>query len=148
MNIRSIVNYVGGKVLDSLGPVTEDSHTTIVKDPKIGRTYPGKGEYLGDGVFVDINAYMPCTYVEGDHVLYFGYFTEPGCDDKIIYSEDLDRWQPPYDKDPVSPAKREQILAKIQMSFRGPFTDRGVRPGQYVPLTLPRRWVVWTVPPQ
>lgn len=52
-------------------------------------------------------------YSEGDHSLIVQVEVQSGKPDVIIYSSTIDKWLPPYEDEPLSQSKHEEILQKV-----------------------------------
>jgi len=104
-----------------------------------------KGEYLGDDVWLKRADREGYEYHDGERVLLIGIYRHEdwGLDNMVIFSEQFDHWQPPYDNEPISEEKRKEILSKLSLSTQGPFIDRVNFPVPKTPST-PKGETMWT----
>ncbi len=57
-------------------------------------------------------------YSEGDHSLIIQVEVQSGKPEVILYSSTIDQWLPPYEDEPISPSKHDEILQKITKFLR------------------------------
>jgi hypothetical protein len=64
-----------------------------------------------DGYVVQSGGRFGFQYVEGDHVA--SIYCDPGPPADAIYLWTLTGWDPPFDEEPLTEAKREEIIERI-----------------------------------
>lgn len=95
-------------------------------NPEKGKMYT-KGEYLGDGCYFDQvqgTSGRAYRYWEGDRCLVMDVTFLKDTKSLGVFSGDWYNWQPPYDGERITQAKRYEIVSRLQLSTgRVPVVD-------------------------
>lgn len=62
------------------------------------------------------------VYTEGDRSLRIEAEMLTGSPDWVVYTDSIRRWEPPYEKEPISPERKGKVIANIRSHFR----DKGL----------------------
>lgn len=94
--------------------------------PVPGEMHRGRGEYLGDGVWLKLVSHNVFKYHCGDLVFFIESerVEEDGSSWDVVYRKDFQRWGARYDGDLISERQKDDITAKLRTSRIGHFDVR------------------------
>ena len=96
------------------------------QQPVLNRYYLRRGEYLGDGVYLQLNMRDEFVYNDKGRVLRIEGEPSDGATRKFL-SADIKRWGDPRSGEPISGDEREVILKKLASSTHWRFVDQSDR---------------------
>jgi len=71
-----------------------------------------------DGFSVEVLGRIGLRYREGDRQMFVDSEVLTGPTGMAVYKDTIQKWDPPYDKVPVTDSDRERILNNIRDAFR------------------------------